>query len=265
MSKPGYIYIATQKGFDGICKVGKTIDVRQREVTLSGGAIADIKIIESVWVQDMDAVERAFHKILKDKSYPQKGRREWFHISVDRVLPMLRCVGNAQERSQVEEAEIPAPSSMASGRGNWHEDGWQMHCRGETQARIAKKFGVSEGAVFAMKKKMRDQGRSDEEANRRKRPVTATSRKQRTTNAMPQSAFCQPIVDILRELGGSAQAGEVLRRLKGKMGRQLGPKDRERLKNGQEVWMNKAQWARQQLKSEGFLKPDSRRGWWELA
>ena len=189
MSKPGYIYVATQKGFDGICKVGQTIDVRQREVTLSGGAIADIQIIESVWVNDMDAVERAFHEILKDKPYPLKGRREWFHISVDRVLPMLRCVGNAQEQPQVHETGIPAPSSRGSERGNWHEDGWQMHCRGATQAQIAKKFGVSEGAVVSMKKKMRDQGRSDRRSHSTTATVTGTGRQQRTTTSNATTAL----------------------------------------------------------------------------
>ena len=183
MSKPGYIYIATQKGRPSNLKVGKTINVSQREGTLSGSAIADIKIIKSVQVNDMDAVESAFHKILKHHLAPYKGQNEWFNIELELVLPMLRCVGNPQERPQVQEAEIPAPSSMASGRGNWHEDGWRMHCRGETQAQIAKKFGVSEGAVVAMKKKMRDQGRGDEEANRRQRPVTGTGRKQRTTTS----------------------------------------------------------------------------------
>ena len=266
MSKPGYIYVAKQWDEPRLCKIGQTIDVRRREGTLKGGTYGrKLEIVESVWVNDMDTVERAFHTILKYRI--AEGHREWFRIEAKYVLPMLRCVGNAQERPQVHEAEIPAPSSMASGRGNWHEDGWRMHCRGETQAQIAKKFGVSEGAVVAMKKKMRALDRGDEEANRRQRPVTGTGRQQRTTtsNATPQSAFRQPIVDILLELGGSAQAGEVLRRLKGKMGCQLGPKDRKRLKNGQEVWMNKAQWARQKLKEEGVLKPDSRRGWWELA
>ena len=157
----------------------------QREGTLSGGAIADVEIIESVRVNDMDAVESAFHKILKHQLSPYKGQREWFNIEVELVLPMLRCVGNAQEQPQVRETEIPAPGSMGSGRGNWHEEGWQMHCRGETQAQIAKRFGVSEGAVVAMKKKMRDQDRGDEEANRRQRPVTGTGRQQRksTSNA----------------------------------------------------------------------------------
>ena len=166
VSKPGYIYVATQQGSPGMCKIGQTIDVSRRELTLKGAVFkAQVKIIEYAHVSDMDAVEGAFQKILEDK----RMEGEWFNVEVANVLPMLKCVGNMQGQPQEHEVEIHAPSRTNSRRGEWHEDGWKMHCRGETQARIAERFGVSEGAVIAMKRKMRASGRRHEEADRRRR------------------------------------------------------------------------------------------------
>ena len=185
MSKPGYIYVATQQGSPGMCKIGQTIDVSRRELTLKGAVFkAQVKIIEYAHVSDMDAVEGAFQKILEDK----RMEGEWFNVEVANVLPMLKCVGNMQGQPQEHEVEIHPPSRANSGRGEWHEDGWKMHCRGETQARIAERFGVSEGAVIAMKRKMRASGRGHEEADRRPQSGAASVGRQRTTDVVPSRA-----------------------------------------------------------------------------
>ena len=320
MSKQGYIYVAIDKGSPGLCKIGQTTNVAERERTLNGGSPkATIKIVESVYVDDMDAVERAFHEILHYKR--QDG--EWFNVEEERVLPMLKCFEKLDSKARPIE---DASGSKVVGRGGWHEDGWRMHCEGATQAEIAKKFGVTEGAVSAMKKKMRGAGRGSEEARpsapRRGRvaggrgswhedgwqmhrkgatqaeiakrfgvtqgAVSAMKKKMQRVGreseearrsaprrghkvkqgagATPQSAFRQPIIDVLKELGGGGQAKDVLERVEGRMRKQLNQADYKLLKSGrEEVWKNNAQWMRQKLKDDGTLKSDSPRGWWELA
>ena len=151
-------------------------------------------------------------------------------------------------------------------RGDWHEDGWRMHCAGATQAEIAEKFGVSPGAVVAMKRKMRSAGRKSEEAHRSEtHRTTGTGRRQKSGAATPKQAFRQPIVDVLNDLGGRGQAKVVLQRVEQRMKRRLNEADYERRKGGQEVWSNNAQWMRQQLKNEGVIRSGSPHGWWELA
>lgn len=95
VSRPGFVYVAVQGERPGYCKVGKTEkSVGRREKTLPGSSMVEIQIVESARVDDMDAVEDAFHTIL-----PQTNRRgEWFNIETERVLPMLRCLGRTQER-----------------------------------------------------------------------------------------------------------------------------------------------------------------------
>ena len=106
VSKQGFIYVAVQKDRPGYCKVGQTRDLATREGNLPGSSISEIDIVESVRVQDMDAVEKAFHKIL-----PQTNRikREWFNIETERVLPMLRCLGSTQREPRAEQSGGQVP------------------------------------------------------------------------------------------------------------------------------------------------------------
>ena len=257
VSKQGYVYVAIDKGSPGLCKVGQTNNVAERERTLNGGSPkATIKIVKYVHVDDMDAIESAFHEIL----YYQAEKGEWFNIEEDRVLPMLECFAKLDSNARPVE---DASGSKVAGRGGWHEDGWRMHCEGAAQAEIAKKFGVTQSAVSAMKKKMRGAGRGSEEvrlsAPRRGRKV------RQGAGATPQSAFRQPIIDVLKELGGGGQAKDVLERVERRMRKQLNQADYKPLKKGQKIWVNKAQWMRLKLKDERILKSDSPHGWWELA
>lgn len=255
MAKRGYVYVAIHRGDPGRVKIGQTGDLRRREDTLQGGARdRPIKIVDSVLVDDMDAVESAFHQIL----HYQADGHEWFKTTPDLVTPMLRCVGSRQP--QVAKPKYDATRSGTKG-GSWHEDGWKMHCEGASEAAIAKQFGVKPGTVASMKRKMRDAGRGHEERNR-SRPERGRQ-KASVPGRIPQWAFRQPIVDVLRALGGGGPAKEVLRLLERKM--DFSEADRKELKNGAIAWENRAQWERAQMKQDGVLKPDSERGWWELA
>ncbi len=262
MPKQGYVYIATDEDLPGFCKVGQTIDVEQRERTLNGGKMtATIKIAGSVWVDDMDIVEQAFHKILNHR---RRDRGEWFNIEKDDVLPMLECVAKPAERPARLES---SPTDRVGKPGGWHEAGWDMHCGGKTQAEIAEKFSVTQGAVIAMKRKMRRAGRGNEEKKRLQASHARVGNKgKRRSGPTPQSAFHEPIVDVLKELGGSGRAKDVIERVGQRMEGQLSRADRKlRKKNGQIEWVYNVRRARHKLKTEGILKSNSPHGLWELA
>ena len=261
-AKRGYVYVAEDKMRHSYYKIGKTTNLDQRERQLQGGALHErIKIVEFVQVDDMDAVEHAFHKIL-DRHREELGnkRSEWFNITLDEVRPMLKCLGSLGSALLPQQSVAPRLDGLTAGRtpGEWHKDGWMMHCEGATQATIAQKFGVTQGAVVAMKRKMRTAGRGHEERNRAKQG----KRKKRSEGATPVSSYRQPIIDVLKRLGGSARVKDVLRGVEEEM--HLGQADLKKLSNGQVTWQNRAQWARQELKDEGVLRSDSEWGWWEL-
>ena len=261
MPKPGYVYIATDEVSPGHCKVGQTKHVKQREKELNAGKVkATIKIDDFVWVDDMDTVERAFHKILKFTL--QTG--EWFNIEKDDVLPMLECVAKpAEHPTRFEDSQ----ANRVGKPGGWHEAGWKMHCGGKTQAEIAEKFGVSQSTVGAMKKKMRSAERGNEEKNRSRRsiPEQVGNKRKQPSGSTPQSAFREPIVDVLKELGGSGKAKDVIERVGQRMEGQLSRADHKHIKSGRVVWANKVQWERNVLKNKGVLKSNSPHGLWELA
>ena len=251
MGEHGYIYVATSSILgDGFCKVGQTTNPKERERQLNGSVTSrPIRIVKYVQVDDMDTVERAFHRIL----HKEMMKGEWFAVDVEHVKPMLDCVASSKQ-------PLPDPIDPAKGRGGWHEKGWKMLCEGATQADVAREFGVTRSAVAAMKKnKMRAAGRGHEEENR-VRLGTGTKPPQRVT---PKASFRQPIIDVLERLGGRARAKDVLSSLEKEMN--LSQADLKKLSNGLAVWSNNAHWVRQQLKEEGVLKRDSQWGWWELA
>ena len=79
-----------------------------------------------------------------------------------------------------------------------------------------------------------------------------------------QKTFMTPILEVLKELGGKVEVKEVLRHLEEKMGNRLKPVDFEKLKSGQVRWKNTAQWARNELVSDGLLEKDTARGIWQI-
>lgn len=267
MSRQGYVYVAIDEGRPGHCKVGRAIDVPDRERELNAGKPkATIKIVDSVHVDDMVAVEGAFHSILYYQRDDENGR-EWFNIEAHRVRPMLMCLAKlALERT-------PSQSAYAVNNvdksGSWHKEGWRMHCDGAKEAEIADAFNVTRSAVAAMKKKMRKAGLGGDEKRRQgHRPNLVprrTSGDRDSREATPQSAFRQPIIDVLKDLGGGGEVKQVLELVEQRMRRQLNRADYERRERSKQViWSNNARFMRLALKKEGILKSDSPRGWWEL-
>lgn len=82
----------------------------------------------------------------------------------------------------------------------------------------------------------------------------------------PESQYRVPILRVLSEMGGSAKASDVLERVGQIMKPHLKKVDFEPLASGPDNprWRNAAQWARNSMVNQGFLKRDSQRGVWEI-
>ena len=305
MSESGYVYVAEQKDSPGYCKVGKTRNPDSREKNLSGSAMAQIDIVECVQVDDMDAVEKAFHAIL-----PRKNRQgEWFNIETERVLPMLQCLKSKQQleaptqpsrpqkhsRSQAGSA-LPGKTPQAEfrqlivdvlkglgGRGHAKDVIAGVGERVDLRAGDLETYDsgqvVWENSVYWARQKLKEEGILKSNSKRgvwelagRKGPRRkASGQKKHNRNqlrsALPgktrQAEFRRPIVDVLKGLGGRGHAKDVIAGVGERVDLRAG--DLETYDSGQVVWENSVYWARQKLKEEGILKPNSKRGVWELA
>lgn len=103
----------------------------------------------------------------------------------------------------------------------------------------------------------------DEETQLHRRDLGRLQRGQRT----PEIEYYKPILQSLKELGGSAPLAEVLDRVHDMMNGQLRDVDFQPLASDPALprWRNAAQWARNAMAREGLLKNDSPRGIWEVS
>jgi len=101
-----------------------------------------------------------------------------------------------------------------------------------------------------------------EKVKETKRKVTERAKKGEIT---PQTSYTLPILESLIEMGGSGRMNDVLTKVLEKMREQLKPIDFQKVPSGTSIrWKNAAQWVRQRLVTEGYLKKDSPRGIWEI-
>ncbi|HEV2455800.1 MAG TPA: winged helix-turn-helix domain-containing protein [Verrucomicrobiae bacterium] len=107
------------------------------------------------------------------------------------------------------------------------------------------------------------QREEDEETQTARRNLGRLRRGQRT----PESAYYEPILRALTEMGGAGRMQDVLERLGKLMRPTLTDLDYQPLASNPETmrWRNAAQWARYTMVKEGLLKPDSPRGLWEIS
>lgn len=86
------------------------------------------------------------------------------------------------------------------------------------------------------------------------------------SEALPVPEYREPILEILREMGGIGERRDILPRLERKLGRQLGPADYQpRLTEpSTPIWQHHADSAREGMVRDGLLKEDSAWGVWEL-
>ena len=305
VSRPGFVYVAVQGERPGYCKVGKTGEPVQREKTLSGSSLAKIQIVESVRVDDMDAVEDAFHTIL-----PQTMRQgEWFNIETERVLPMLRCLGRPQASDQrsggrgaqpdrttdnvpgkTPQAEFRQPILDAleelGGRGRAKDVrarvGEQVALRPGDLVQLASGAVVWENSVAWERQKLKDEGILKSNSpwgwwelattRRRARARGSTSaevprKRERTASDLPgKTPQAAFRQPILDVLEELGGRGQA-KDVRARVGErvQLRSGDLAQLASGAVVWENSVAWERQKLKDEGILKANSPWGWWELA
>jgi len=106
------------------------------------------------------------------------------------------------------------------------------------------------------------ESQEDEETKAERRNLGRLRKGLRT----PEAEYRVPILQVLAEMGGSAKAADVLEHVGQIMKPALKKVDFEPLASGPDNprWRNAAQWARNSMVKEGFLKSDSPRGVWEI-
>ena len=107
------------------------------------------------------------------------------------------------------------------------------------------------------------ESQEDEETKAQRRDLGRLRKGLRT----PEAAYYRPILEVLAEMGGSGETGEVLDRVGRKMKGLLKDVDFDPLASGPDNprWRNAAQWARNAMVREGLLKADSPRGVWQIS
>lgn len=106
--------------------------------------------------------------------------------------------------------------------------------------------------------------RAEDEESRSQRRNMGRLRKGLRT---PEEAYYRPILRALAEAGGSAPMRTVLDRVQQLMNNLLKDVDFEPLASDPDMprWRNAAQWARNSMVKEGFLRADSPRGVWAIS
>lgn len=90
-------------------------------------------------------------------------------------------------------------------------------------------------------------------------------RRASSSEITPQSAYIRPLLQALVDLGGRAPMERVLNRVYELVRNHLKPKDLEKVPSGEDLrWRNAAMWVRYKLKQQGYIKPNSPKGIWEI-
>ena len=81
---------------------------------------------------------------------------------------------------------------------------------------------------------------------------------------LPEQAYVEPILDVLKDSGGSMSTGAVIEAVGRRLEKQLKPLDWEQLTTGGIRWQNRVQFVRLRLVDEGLLSKGAPRGVWVL-
>jgi hypothetical protein len=92
----------------------------------------------------------------------------------------------------------------------------------------------------------------------------SVSRRARAGELLPLEAYEIPLLRALARLGGSAYRGKVAEEAGAMLDDELTVLDRKPLQGGEVRWENRLGFARLRLIERGEMRPDSRRGIWEL-
>mgnify|MGYP006293432099 CR=1 FL=1 len=100
------------------------------------------------------------------------------------------------------------------------------------------------------------------------RTTTKTTGSRRRRSRSSQTVYPElreALIEVLRDKGGSAPAGEILDEMAVRLDGKLGPEETKILNDGRPSWRYKTYTVRGQLIEEGILKDDSPMGRWELS
>jgi hypothetical protein len=81
---------------------------------------------------------------------------------------------------------------------------------------------------------------------------------------LPMAEFELPLLRALSQLGGSASRARVRDAVEPMLAEKLTELDRQSLQSGEVRWENRLGFARLRAIERGHIRPDSRRGLWEL-
>lgn len=81
----------------------------------------------------------------------------------------------------------------------------------------------------------------------------------------PQKDFRQPLLLVIKNLGGKATTSEIRPELLKRMESNLLDGDFSHVSSGEERWWNAACWERKELVDEGLFERNSPRGTWALS
>lgn len=160
--------------------------------------------------------------------------------------------------SDIDEAFVLLQEAVDKEIVSTNEKGAELLRSGQlSQARQL--MGKSE-RLESFKKQVDGLRRSYAQVGREKR------RGRKRVGGTPQKAFYEPILKVLKRMGGSGKAREVVEEVGRLMGSRLENEiDQELLGDGSPRWMNRCWWARNDLREQGKIRGDSRRGIWELS
>lgn len=86
----GWIYVVTNPAWRGFCKIGKTIDKKERIATMQTySPLRDYKVEHYMYFNNALQIEKEIHNKLKDF----RAEGEWFNISTEYAHRAISSVG----------------------------------------------------------------------------------------------------------------------------------------------------------------------------
>ncbi len=99
----------------------------------------------------------------------------------------------------------------------------------------------------------------------KKTVVGRQPRRRSAQEKLPQEEFRRPLLEVIYEMGGTAQVEKLRPIMEKRMAPKLLPDDFVPVSTGQPRWWSATCWERNRLKEEGYLRGDSKRGVWKLS
>lgn len=81
---------------------------------------------------------------------------------------------------------------------------------------------------------------------------------------LPLEEYQLPLLQELADRGGAAPAADVIEGLRDRIWDRLSDLDKEPVRSGEPRWRNRIGFARMDAVRNGYMRADSRRGYWEL-